>query len=63
MNKSMYLGKRIRITHLKGEDNSYNGKEGVVEHVDDMGQLHGTWGWLAVIPNVDSFEVLSEETL
>lgn len=26
---------------------------GVVIRVDDMGQLHGTWGSLAAIPGVD----------
>ena len=33
------------------------GKVGTIEHIDDMGQLHGTWGSLAVIPEVDTFEI------
>ena len=36
----------------------YNGRSGVVEHIDSIGQLHGTWGGLAVIPGVDDFEVI-----
>lgn len=40
--------------------NRYNGKEGVVEHVDGIGQLHGTWGGLAVIPEVDTFVVVED---
>ena len=36
----------------------YNGRSGVVEHIDSMGQLHGTWGGLAIIPGVDDFEVI-----
>ena len=36
----------------------YNGRSGVVEYIDSLGQLHGTWGGLAVIPGVDDFEVL-----
>jgi hypothetical protein len=56
-------GDKIRIVHLEGEDNSYDGKEGTVEHIDDIGQLHGTWGGLAVIPGVDDFDIITEEEL
>lgn len=51
------IGKRIRIIHMIGEP-SYEGREGVIEYVDDIGQLHGTWGGLAVIPEEDSLTVL-----
>ena len=37
------IGDRIRIYHLKGEDGRYDGAEGIVEHIDGIGQLHGTW--------------------
>lgn len=53
-------GDKIRIIHLEGEDNSYDGKEGTVERIDSIGQLHGTWGGLAIIPGVDDFEIISE---
>ena len=56
-------GDKIRIIHLEGEDNSYDGKEGTVEHIDSIGQLHGTWGELAIIPGVDDFEIITEESL
>ena len=36
----------------------YNGRSGVVEHIDSIGQLHGTWGGLAIIPETDEFEVI-----
>ena len=50
------VGDTILITRLDDPyDNSYVGREGVVESIDDMGQLHGTWGGLAVIPEVDEF--------
>lgn len=52
------VGNKIRIIHLEGEDTRYDGKEGTVETVDGIGQLHGTWGGLAVIPGVDNFEVI-----
>ena len=35
----------------------YYGRSGVVEHIDSIGQLHGTLGGLAVIPGVDEIEV------
>ena len=36
----------------------YEGREGVIEHIDSMGQLHGTWGILAIIPEVDVVQIL-----
>ena len=54
------VGDRIRILKLDDPyDKSYMGREGIVEHIDDMGQLHGTWGGLAVIPGEDEFVILS----
>jgi len=38
----------------------YNGREGVVEYIDGLDQLHGTWGGLAVIPGEDKFEVIQK---
>ena len=52
------IGDRIRIYHLKGEARTYDGAEGVVEHIDGIGQLHGTRGGLAVIPDEDDFHVI-----
>ncbi len=55
-------GKRIKI--LKMDDpysgKEYNGKEGTVEMVDSMGDLHGTWGSLAIIPEIDQIIVLDD---
>ena len=55
----MKVGDKIRIVHLRGEDDYYDGREGVIQHIDSIGQLHGTWGGLAVIPEEDDFYVLS----
>ena len=33
--------------------------EGIVNHVDDAGQLHGTWGSLAAIPGEDAITILN----
>lgn len=51
------VGDKIRIIYMEGEP-QYTGKVGVVTHIDDMGQIHGTWGGCAVIPDTDSFEII-----
>ena len=53
------IGDKIRIVHLQGEDGRYDGREGVVEYIYGIGQLHGTWGGLAIIPEEDEFEILN----
>jgi len=52
------IGDKIRIIHMVGEF-AYTGKEGIVRTIDDMGQIHGTWGGCALIPGVDQFEVIN----
>ena len=56
------IGDIIRINHLDGEDNRYDGKEGIITSIDDRGQLHGTWGGLAVIPEEDDFTIIKRNT-
>ena len=72
--KTILKGTVIRIDKMKDEttmlesfpdgiDHSaraLTGKTGTVTHVDDAGQLWGTWGGLAVIPGEDEFTILSE---
>ena len=54
---SVKVGDKIRIIYMGGEpDQTY--KEGVVTHIDDAGQLHGTLSGLAIIPDVDIYEVI-----
>ena len=56
------VGDKIRIIKMNDEyllsPNEYDGKEGYVVRIDDMGQLHGTWGGLAIIPGVDEYIIL-----
>ena len=59
MRDSRFIGKKIRIIYMEGEQD-YKGREGVVEHCDDIGQLHGTWGGLAIIPEKDTYQILKE---
>lgn len=52
------VGDKIRILWMSGEPR-YAGKEGIVTNIDSIGQLHGTWGGLAVIPGEDEFKVIT----
>lgn len=60
MNADATVGDKIRIIYLRDEDSRYDGKEGTIEFIDSLGQLHGTWGGLAVIPEVDRFVVIEK---
>jgi len=48
---------KIRIIYMDGEPD-YTDKVGEVYSIDDMGQIHGSWGGCALIPGVDEFEVI-----
>lgn len=55
--------KIVRMDDRNGTDPqaaTYNGKTGVITHIDGIGQLHGTWGGLAVLPDKDEFTVITE---
>ena len=54
------INKKIRIIEMSGEP-QYAGRTGTVVSIDSIGQLHGTWGGCAVIPGVDSFEVIEDK--
>lgn len=58
--KSIKVGNKIHIIHMSGEPH-YDGREGVVRHIDDMGTLFGTWGGLGIVPDEDSFTIIEEE--
>jgi hypothetical protein len=61
-NPEVKPGDKIRIITMAGEPH-YNGREGTVDHIDGLGQLHGTWGGLAVVPEEDVYELIIDETL
>lgn len=58
--KKVKIGDKIQIIKMDGEL-QYDGKEGIVDLIDDAGQIHGTWGGCALIPDVDKFEVINSE--
>lgn len=57
----MKVGDKIRIVKMDDDLSGieYEGREGVIEFIDSMGQLHGTWGGLVIIPEVDVIQILS----
>lgn len=54
------IGDKIEIIEMNGEP-QYTGKEGIVSRIDDMGQIHGSWGGCALIPECDIFKVIHDE--
>ena len=50
-------GDRIHIYEMIGEP-QYYGREGIVRHIDDIGQIHGSWGGLALNMD-DDWEIIS----
>lgn len=53
------IGDKIVIIDMGGEP-QYAGCEGVVESIDALGQIHGTWGGCEIIPETDSYEIIKE---
>ena len=51
------IGDTIKIIKMEGEP-QYTDREGVVTHIDDAGQIHGTWGGCALIREIDTYIIL-----
>ena len=56
------IGDKIRIIYMDGEP-QYTGEEGYVTHIDDAGQIHTTAGGCAIIPEIDTFEIIGHKEL
>lgn len=52
------VGDTIIIDEMKGEP-AYKNETGIITSIDGIGQLHGTWGGLAVVPDVDEFRKIN----
>ena len=55
------VGMKVFIIHIVDDAEDYFGRVGFITHIDDIGQLHGTWGGLALVPDLDNFIVVEEE--
>jgi hypothetical protein len=51
------IGDTIKIIKMDGEP-QYTNREGVATHIGDAGQIHGTWGGCAIIPEVDTYIIV-----
>ena len=49
-------GDKIHINYMEGEPH-YSGREGIVRSIDDIGQIHGSWGGLALTSS-DNFYII-----
>jgi hypothetical protein len=54
------IGDKIKIIKMKDEPH-YKDKIGVVQHIDSLNQIHGSWGGCALIPEIDEFIILENE--
>lgn len=51
------IGDKIRINYMKGEP-QMTGVEGTVKYIDDFNQIHCAEFGLAVLPDMDDYEVI-----
>ena len=59
--ETVNIGDTIKIISMKDEPH-YTNRVGVVTHIDDAGQIHGTWGGCAIIPGLDTFVIIKRES-
>lgn len=50
------VGDTVKIIMMDGEP-QYTGRTGKVTHIDDAGQIHGTWGGCAIVGG-DVYEIV-----
>lgn len=62
--KAYPSGTRIKLNYMSDDCGIYGGTLGIVDFVDDAGQIHMIWDngrTIALIENEDSFEIVGEE--
>lgn len=59
--ETINIGDTIKIISMKDEPH-YTNRVGVVTHIDDAGQIHGTWGGCAIILGIDTFEIIKRKS-
>lgn len=56
-------GIKVRLIHMEGKPQMAERLEGTIDYVDDAPQIHVNWeNWssLALIPEVDKFEIIKK---
>ena len=54
------IGDTVRIDYMDGEP-QYTDKTGIITIIDSVGQIHGTWGGCAIIPEKDSYTIIKKK--
>ena len=62
------IGQKIKIISLspnaKGipdpAEKEYIGKTGIINYIDDVGTIWGTWGGIGILP-CDNYEIINKE--
>lgn len=57
--RNTLIGATIKIITMQGEPR-YTNRVGVVKMIDYLGQIHGTWGGCAIIPQIDDYVVIKK---
>jgi hypothetical protein len=61
MEKTLLIGRRIRINHMEDIQPVPDGTEGIITGVDDMGHIQVKWdngSTLSIIEEIDDFNIL-----
>jgi hypothetical protein len=61
MEKTLLIGKRIRMNHMDDMLPVPDGMEGTITGIDDIGQIQVQWdngSTLSVIEEIDDYEIL-----
>jgi hypothetical protein len=61
MEKTLLIGRRIRMNHMEDIQPVPDGTEGIITGVDDMGHIRVKWdngSSLSIIEEIDDFEIL-----
>ena len=61
MEKTLLIGKRIRMNHMEDLQPVPDGTEGIITGIDGIGQIQVKWdngSSLSVIDEIDDYEIL-----
>ncbi|GEM_PF-4072056 len=56
----IFVKANLFFATIMKDEPQYSGKEGVVEYIDDIGQIHVVGGGCALIPEIDEFAIISD---
>lgn len=51
------VGDVVEILSMLGEPH-YQGRQGIITHINSAGCIYGTWGDHSILPEVDEFRII-----